>query len=101
MTIRHNAPMPTEIRHYMRAGQHPSRSVACPHCGAAEHKPCRIPSSGKTLAAPHPQRISEWAENAACCPHCQVEPGIPCHVDGVPLSQVHARRLLEAKETAA
>ncbi|MET9956669.1 hypothetical protein ABZ135_34695 [Streptomyces sp. NPDC006339] len=101
MNRRHTAPMPTELRHFMRAGQHPSRSVACPHCGAHEHKPCRVPSSGRTLAATHPARRTTWAETTACCPHCQVDPGTPCHTDGIPLPDVHARRYLEAEEMAA
>ncbi|MGW4050843.1 zinc finger domain-containing protein [Streptomyces sp. NPDC004779] len=102
MTIRPNAPMPDDLRHFMRAGQHPARAVNCPHCGAAEHRPCRIPSSGRVLNRPHPQRISVWAEAIAVCPHCQVAPGTPCHTDGIPLpDQVHARRYLEAEEMAA
>lgn len=102
MTIRHNAPMPAELQHFMRAGQHPARSVECPHCGASEHKPCRIPANGRTLPKPHPHRIAAWAENTACCPRCQVAPGTPCHSDGIPLpDQVHNRRLLEATEMAA
>ncbi|MFG2328292.1 hypothetical protein ACGFMM_01565 [Streptomyces sp. NPDC048604] len=102
MTIRPNAPMPAELRHFMRAGQHPSRSVACPHCGAGEHKPCRVRSTGRTLPDPHPARRTAWAEATACCPRCQVTPGFPCHTDGIPLrDQVHARRHLEAEETAA
>ncbi|MER5312726.1 hypothetical protein ABT034_33695 [Streptomyces sp. NPDC002773] len=102
MTIRPNAPMPIELRHFMRAGQHPSRSVACPHCGAAPHRPCRVPATGRTLDETHPARRTVWAETTACCPHCQVAPGTPCHTDGIPLpDQVHARRFLEAEEMAA
>lgn len=101
MTIRHNAPMPAELRHYMRAGQHPARAVPCPHCGTAEHKPCRIPSSKRVLPEPHPQRVSAWARATACCPECQVEPTIACHDEGRPRLTVHARRYTEAEETAA
>ncbi|MFE0647450.1 hypothetical protein ACFVZH_02515 [Streptomyces sp. NPDC059534] len=102
MTIRPNAPMPIELRHFMRAGQHPSRSVACPHCGAAPHRPCRVPATGRTLDETHPARRSIWAEATAVCPHCQVAPGTPCHADGFPLPDlVHARRFLEAEEMAA
>ena len=102
MNRRPNAPMPAELRHFMRAGQHPSRAVPCPHCGAAEHKPCRVMSSGRTLPDTHPARQAAWAEATACCPHCQVEPGAPCHTDGIPLNDhVHARRYLEAQEMAA
>ncbi|MFC8009109.1 zinc finger domain-containing protein [Streptomyces cinereoruber] len=102
MTIRRNAPMPDSIRHFMRAGQHPARSVPCPHCGAAEHRPCRILANGRILSQPHPRRTSAWAEAVACCPHCQAAPGTPCHTDGIPLlDDVHARRHLEAKEMAA
>ncbi|MGW0034784.1 zinc finger domain-containing protein [Streptomyces sp. NPDC003314] len=101
MTIRPAAPMPDSIRHFMRAGQHPARSVPCPHCQAAAHRPCRIPSNGRTLTQPHPQRTSAWVEAVACCPHCQAAPGTPCHTDGIATDQVHARRHLEAQEMAA
>lgn len=101
MTRRPAAPMPESVRHFMRAGQHPARSVACPHCAAAEHKPCVVRPSGRLLPDVHPKRRSAWAEQTACCPHCQVAPGTPCHLDGIPLQQVHARRYLKAEETAA
>ncbi|APE21360.1 MULTISPECIES: zinc finger domain-containing protein [Streptomyces] len=102
MTIRRNAPMPAELRHFMRAGQHPARSVACPHCDAAPHRPCRVKATGHPLPDIHPARRSAWAETTAVCPHCQVAPGTPCHTEGIPLpDQVHARRYLVAEETAA
>ncbi|MEU8525294.1 hypothetical protein AB0C77_06775 [Streptomyces sp. NPDC048629] len=101
MTIRPAAPMPVELRHYVRAGQHPARSVPCPHCGAAAHKPCRVQSNGRTLPQPHPRRISDWARDTACCPHCQVEPTTPCHDEGRPRTTVHTRRYQEAEATAA
>ena len=31
---RYTAPMPDNLRHHMRAGAHPARSVPCGHCGA-------------------------------------------------------------------
>lgn len=99
---RRTAPMPDSLRHYLRAGQHPARAVECPHCGAHQHKPCRVRATGRLLPDIHPARRSAWAEQTACCPHCQVAPGTPCHTDGVPLpDRVHARRHLEAEETAA
>ncbi|GGU52273.1 hypothetical protein GCM10010274_46480 [Streptomyces lavendofoliae] len=101
MTRRPSAPMPTELRRSMRAGQHPARSVPCPHCGAAAHKPCRVPSRDRILAQPHPQRISAWARQTACCPQCQVEPTIACHDEGRPRHTIHNRRYQEAEETAA
>ena len=101
MTRRVNAPMPAELRHFMRAGQHPARSVACPHCGVAEHKPCVVPSRGRVLNQPHPQRVSAWAKATACCPECQVEPTIPCHDEGRARTTVHARRYQEAEAMAA
>jgi hypothetical protein len=93
--------MPDEIRHHLRAKQHPARAVACPHCGAAAHRPCTTPSKRRVLAQPHPQRVSTWAQTAACCPECQVEPTIPCHDDGWARTTVHARRYQEAEVAAA
>jgi hypothetical protein len=103
MTRHRNAPMPEEIRHFMRAGQHPARAVSCPHCEAGAHRPCRVRASGRILTEPHPARVTAWARESACCPECQVEPGIPCHNDGARLlpGVVHARRYREAEETAA
>ncbi|MFD7609671.1 hypothetical protein [Streptomyces sp. NPDC059828] len=101
MTRHSGAPMPDSIRHFVRAGQHPARSVPCPHCGAAAHKPCVVPSRGVDLAQPHPQRISDWARATACCPQCQVEPTIACHDEGRARTTVHARRYQEAEEVAA
>ncbi|MFF4090359.1 hypothetical protein ACFYY9_26285 [Streptomyces nigra] len=101
MTIRYSAPMPAEIRHFMRAGQHPARSVPCQHCGAAAHRPCTTRSKRHLLPAPHPQRVSDWAQATACCPQCQVTPEVPCHEDGRARTTVHARRYQEAEETAA
>lgn len=98
---RYTAPMPASLRHQLRAGQHPARSVPCPHCGAREHQPCVLRSSGRRLPAPHPQRLADWARTTACCPHCQVTPGTPCHDDGIPRTSVHARRYQEAEETLA
>jgi hypothetical protein len=95
------APMPESLRHFMRAGQHPARSVPCPHCGVAAHKPCRLRTSGRLLTEPHPQRISNWAQLTACCPECQVEPTTPCHDAGRARGTVHDRRYTEAQETAA
>lgn len=97
------APMPDSIRHSLRAAQHPARAVACPRCGAHEHRPCTTPSKKRLLPAPHPVRVSEWVRTTACCPTCQVEPGIDCHLDGIPLPDraVHHRREIEAGEMAA
>lgn len=97
------APMPESIRHILRAQQHPARAVACPHCGAAEHRPCTSPSKRRVLTLPHPARVSAWARTIACCPACQVEPGVSCHTEGRALlgGQVHPRRVAEARETAA
>jgi len=97
------APMPDSIRHFMRAGQHPARAVDCPHCGAAAHKPCRIPSRGIALAQVHQQRITARARLVACCPTCQVTPTIPCHTSGRELAggAVHAARYAEADRSAA
>lgn len=97
------APMPESLRHFMRAGQHPARSVPCPHCGVGQHKPCQVPSSKRVLNQPHPKRVTAWARATACCPECQVEPGVPCHHTGraLPDGRVHARRYQEAEATAA
>ena len=98
---RYNAPMPDVLRHQMRAGAHPARSVPCGHCGARVHSPCVLRKTGRTLPKPHPQRITDWARTTACCPECQVEPGITCHDDGIALTAVHGRRVQEAEETLA
>lgn len=97
------APMPDSIRHFMRAGQHPARAIACPHCGAAAHKPCHIPSRGVPLAQVHQQRIAARARTVACCPTCQVAPTVPCHTNGRELEggSVHAARYTEADRSAA
>ncbi|MFG3476434.1 hypothetical protein ACGF3K_14380 [Streptomyces sp. NPDC047980] len=103
MTRHQGAPMPESIRHFVRAGQHPARSVPCPHCGAHAHRPCRVMSNGRVLTQPHPARVTAWAQASACCPECQVEPTTPCHFAGraLPDGRVHARRYQEAEETAA
>lgn len=101
MTRRPSAPMPEGLRHFMRAGQHPARSVPCPHCGVAQHKPCQVPSSKRVMNQPHPQRVSDWARATACCPQCQVEPTTACHDEGRARTTVHARRYQEAEATAA
>lgn len=101
MTRRYVAPMPPQLRHALRAGHHPARSVPCAHCGAKPHHSCVLRKSGRELPTPHPQRVSDWARTTACCPECQVEPGIPCHDDGTPRHTIHARRYQEAEETAA
>ncbi|WP_306317290.1 MULTISPECIES: hypothetical protein [unclassified Streptomyces] len=101
MTLHAGAPMPDSLRHQMRAKQHPARSVPCPHCGVAAHKPCRLRTTGRLLSQPHPQRISDWAQTTACCPACQVEPTTPCHDEGRERATVHARRYQEAEATAA
>lgn len=98
---RYTAPMPEVLRHHMRAGAHPARSVPCGHCGAREHQSCTTPSKRHTLPASHPRRVSDWARTTACCPECQVEPGITCHDNGKPLATVHDRRVQEAEETLA
>lgn len=98
---RYVAPMPPQLRHQMRAGHHPARSVPCPHCAARAHQPCVLRKSGRRLPQPHPQRITAWALQTACCPACQVEPGIPCHDNGHPRLTVHARRYQEAEATCA
>lgn len=98
---RYTAPMPPQLRHQLRAGQHPARSVPCPHCKAAAHKPCVLRKSGRRLSEPHPQRVTAWALATACCPECQVEPTIPCHDDGTARRTPHDRRYQEADETCA
>lgn len=97
------APMPDSIRHFMRAGQHPARAIACPHCGATAHKPCRIPSRGVPMAKIHQQREAARAQLIACCTTCQVEPTVPCHTNGRALENgaVHAARYVEADRSAA
>lgn len=97
------APMPDSIRHFMRAGQHPARSLPCPHCKVAAHKPCQVPSNGRVLAEPHPQRLALRARTVACCPACQVEPTVPCHNGGRALANgaVHHQRYTEADRSAA
>lgn len=97
------APMPDSIRHFMRAGQHPARAIACPHCGAGAHKPCQIPSRGAPLAQVHQQRIAARARTVACCPTCQATPTVPCHINGRALEggSVHAARYTEADRSAA
>lgn len=96
-------PMPASIRALRSAGQHPARAIACPHCGAAPHRPCRIPSRGVPLAQPHQQRIAARAQTIACCPTCQVTPTVPCHTNGRALDRgsVHAARYVEADEWEA
>lgn len=101
---RYTAPMPDELHHQLRAGQHPARSVPCTHCGAKAHQPCVLRKSRRPLPKPHPQRMADWARTTACCPACQVEPGIPCRTpDGFALADhaVHTRRYQEAEETCA
>ncbi|WP_406004394.1 hypothetical protein [Streptomyces sp. NBC_00987] len=97
------APMPDSLRHFMRAGHHPARSIPCPHCGVAAHKPCQVPSNGRVLAEPHPQRVAARARTIACCPACQVEPTVPCHNNGRALEggAVHHQRYTEADRSAA
>lgn len=100
---RYTAPMPPELRHQLRTGHHPSRSVPCPHCEARAHQPCRLRKSGRTIGE-HPQRLAAWALAAACCPECQVTPTVPCRTPhGWPLPDhaVHDRRIREAEETCA
>lgn len=95
--------MPDSIRHVLRAKAHPARSVPCPHehCRARAHQSCIVRVNGRVMAKPHPSRISAWAELIACCPECQVTPGTPCHDDGTPRSEVHDRRIQDAKERPA
>ncbi|MFB6568258.1 zinc finger domain-containing protein [Streptomyces noursei] len=95
-------PMPAELRAGRRS-QHPARVVPCPHCGAQAGRPCTSKSKRRVMPAPHPQRVSNWAQAKACCPTCQVEPGVPCHAGGRPLrnGDTHPRRHAEAEETAA
>lgn len=97
------APMPEALRHFMRAGHHPARSVECPWCHAHAHQPCRIPSRATQPAALHQQRMAAWAQTTAVCTTCQVTPGTPCHLDGRALADgaVHAARYQEADRTAA
>lgn len=101
MTLHSGAPMPDSLRHFMRAKQHPARSVPCSHCGAHAHRPCTTRSKRHLLPAPHPQRVSDWAQTVACCPACQVTPEVPCHDEGRQRATVHARRYQEAEEVAA
>jgi hypothetical protein len=95
-------PMPTEIRDSLRAKQHPARAVPCPHCDAAEHRPCRSQNRARTMPQPHPARISAWATATAVCPACQVAPGVPCHINGRALyGHAHPQRETEARKAAA
>lgn len=98
---RYVAPMPPALRHQMRAGHHPSRSVPCPHCGARPHHSCVLRKSGRELPEAHASRLVDWARTTACCPTCQVTPAVPCHDDGIPRTDIHARRYQEAEETCA
>jgi hypothetical protein len=99
---RYTAPMPDVLRHHMRAGAHPARSVPCGHCGARAHHSCVLRKSRREMSAPHPQRVTDWARTTACCPECQVEPGITCRTPaGLPITAVHDRRVREAEETCA
>ncbi|MFD9564419.1 hypothetical protein [Streptomyces sp. NPDC059994] len=100
---RSQAPMPDGLRHQLRAGQPPERSVACPYCRVPAHKPCIVRATGRSLTGGslHPQRRSAWAESTACCPTCQVTPTVPCHEDGRARETVHARRYVEAEGAAA
>jgi hypothetical protein len=97
--------MPDSLRHYMRAAQHPARSLPCPWpaCHARAHQPCVIPVGGKRPKTLHQQRMAAWARTVACCPTCQVEPTIPCHTDGWALDdgRVHAERYTEADRSTA
>jgi hypothetical protein len=93
--------MPESLRHQLRAGQHPARSVPCPHCHVGAHKPCEVPSKHRRKETLHSQRMSAWAELTACCPACQVTPTVPCHEDGRERATVHARRYTEAEQVAA
>jgi hypothetical protein len=101
MTVHQGAPMPEALQHWMRAKQHPARSVDCPHCKAVARRPCTTPSKRRQLELPHPQRVSAWAQTTACCAECQVEPTIPCHDEGRARTTVHNRRHQEAEATAA
>lgn len=98
---RSQAPMPENLRHQLRAGQHPARSVPCPWCGVGAHRPCQLASNQRRMTLPHPQRISAWAQLTARCPACQVEPAVPCHEDGQERATVHARRYEEAEQVAS
>lgn len=91
------------VRHLVRAVQHPARAVDCPHCGAREHQPCTTRSKRHRLPEPHPGRVAAWARTVACCPGCQVEPTVACHTGGQPLHDgaVHHQRYTEAERTAA
>ena len=101
MSRKTSAQMPDEIRHQLRAKQHPARTVECPHCGAGEHRPCRSQSKIRTLPQPHPSRITTWARATAVCPDCQVEPAIACHNNGREMTVVHPQRETEARRWAA
>lgn len=103
MTRRPAAAMPDSVRHFLRAKAHPARAVECPFCEARAHRPCTTISKRRQMPQPHPARVSAWVRATACCPVCQVEPGVDCHERGRPLhgGAVHARRQVEAEETAA
>lgn len=103
MTRRYSAPMPDSLRHYLRAGQHPARSMPCPWCQALPHKPCRIPAAHRDASRVHQQRMALWARTVACCPTCQVTPTVPCHMDGRALENgaVHNERYTEADRSTA
>jgi hypothetical protein len=97
------APMPASIRHQFRAKAHPARSVPCPHehCQARAHQSCIVRVNGRVMSRVHHSRIARWARTVAVCPECQVGLGTPCHDRGQALTDVHARRIQEAKETCA
>lgn len=97
------APMPAEIRHFVRAPQHPARAVDCPHCGAHDRGPCMSRTGRRRMPEPHPARIARWVRETAVCPTCQVTHGVPCHLDGreLPGGNVHPARHAEAERVAA
>lgn len=103
MTVRPGAPMPEELRHFIRARQHPACAIACPWCHARPHQGCTTPSKRHAQKDPHQQRMAAWTQLIACCPTCQVTPEVPCHTNGMalPNGAVHAARYQEAEATAA
>ena len=88
-------PMPPEIRAGLRAVHHPARAVPCPHCGAAEHRPCRAPSRRRLMRDPHPSRVTAWTVSTRSCPTCGAPAGEDCRAGDRPMTDTHPARTEE------
>lgn len=87
-------PVPAEVRTTLRAARHPATIIPCRHCGAREHLPCRLRTTGQQIPTPHDTRQQDVAViTTAVCPACQVETGIPCRTsDDRPYPGIHPQR---------